>query len=139
MLFTWLRIIFLLIVIPCRFRSHFEHVLPYSSSVTPLSTKLIGAKDANIPFGDFKTYFGDKTFTHSFLRTKVATPTFRFLDFFRKFQLSIHPLQAQVLDKDQRLIVITSLYVAFAVMPTPPVNMTPPSRSATTADWPQPH
>jgi hypothetical protein len=33
----------------------------------------------------------------------VATPILG-LDLFRKFQLSIHPLKAQVLDKDQRPI-----------------------------------
>ncbi len=50
------------------------------------------------------------------------------LDFLRKFQLSIHPLQAQVLDKDQRPL--TSLYVAAATTSPPTVPISSP-RSAT--------
>ncbi len=71
---------FLQIVIPLRFRSHFEHVLPCSSSAAPIGTKLIGANGTNIPTWGFQNHtldFGDKTFTHDFLLTKVATPHFR--------------------------------------------------------------
>jgi hypothetical protein len=61
----------------------------------------------------------------------VANPILG-LDFLRKFQLSIHPLQAQVLDKDQRPL--TSLYIATAATLTPKVKTAPPPMSAATDD-----
>jgi hypothetical protein len=53
------------------------------------------------PLGDSQTKtvkIGTNTFEHEFLLAKVAIPILG-LDFFRKFQLSIHPLQCQVLEK----------------------------------------
>jgi hypothetical protein len=76
-------------------------IIPFSSSQTPLGPKLLGANGASIPTWGFQTKtvkIGTNTFEHEFLLAKVAIPILR-LDFFRKFQLSIHPLQCQVLDK----------------------------------------
>ena len=81
--------------------SHFEHVLPGSSLAAPLGTKLIGANGASIPTWGFQTKtikIGTTQFEHEILLAKVAIPILG-LDFFRKFQLSIHPLQCQVMDK----------------------------------------
>jgi hypothetical protein len=101
-------------------------ILPRSSSTAPSGPKLIGANGANIPTWGFQKRtlaFGNKSFTHEFLLAKVATPILG-LDFLRKFQLSIHPLQAQVLDKDQRPL--TSLYVAAATTSPPTVLISSP-------------
>ena len=79
-------------------------IVPFSSTQTPLGPKLIGANGAKIPTWGFQKQilrFGDQTFTHDFLLAKVATPILG-LDFFKKFQLSIHPLHTQVLDKAHR-------------------------------------
>jgi hypothetical protein len=85
-------------------------ILLCSSSVAPSGPKLIGANGANIPpwVQKHTLAFSNRSFTHELLLSKVATPILG-LDFLRKFQLSIHPLQAQVLDKDQRQL--TLLYV----------------------------
>jgi hypothetical protein len=109
-------------------------ILPCSSSTAPSGPKLIGANGANIPTWGFQKRtlaFGHKSFTHEFLLAKVATPILG-LDFLRKFQLSIHPLQAQVLDKDQRPL--TSQYVAAATTPPPTVKPISPPRSAAAAN-----
>jgi len=100
----------------------------------PSGPKLIGANGANIPTWGFQkrtSAFGNKSFTHEFLLAKVVTPIIG-LDFLRKFQLSIHPLQAQVLDKDQRPL--TSLYVAAATTPPATVKPISPPRSADAAN-----
>ncbi len=97
-------------------------ILPCSSSAEPSGQKIIGANGANIPTWGFQKRilaFRNKSFTHEFSLAKVATPILG-LDFLRKLQLSIHPLQAQVLDKDQRPL--TSLYVAAATTPPPTVK-----------------
>jgi hypothetical protein len=76
-------------------------IIPFPSSQTPLGPKLVGANGASIPTWGFQTKtikIGTNTFEHEFLLAKVAIPLLG-LDFFRKFQLSIHPLQCQVLDK----------------------------------------
>jgi hypothetical protein len=73
----------------------------FSSSQTPLGPKLLGANGASIPTWGFQTKtvkISTNTFEHEFLLANVAIPI-PGLDFFRKFQLSIHPLQCQVLDK----------------------------------------
>ena len=69
-------------------------IVPFSSSQTPLGPKLLGANGASIPTWGFQTKtikIGTKNFEHEFLLAKVAIPILG-LDFFRKFQLSIHPL-----------------------------------------------
>jgi hypothetical protein len=76
-------------------------IIPFSSSQTPLGPKLLGSNGAGIPTWGFQAKtikIGTNTFEHKFLLAKVAIPILG-LDFFRKFQLSIHPLQCQVLDK----------------------------------------
>jgi hypothetical protein len=76
-------------------------IIPFSSTQMPLGPKLLGANGASIHTWGFQTKtvkIGTNTFEHEFLLAKVAIP-FLGLDFFRKFQLSIHPLQCQVLDK----------------------------------------
>jgi len=76
-------------------------IKPFSSTQTPLGPKLLGANGASIPTWGFKTKIikiGIKQFEHEFLLAKVAIPILG-LDFFRKFHLSIHPLQCQVMDK----------------------------------------
>jgi hypothetical protein len=101
-------------------------ILPCSSSAMASGPKLNGANGANIPTWGFQKRtlaFGNKFFTHEFLLAKVATPILG-LDFLRKFQLSIQPLQSKVLDKDQRPL--TSPYVAAAATQAPKVKTTPP-------------
>ena len=76
-------------------------IIPFSSSQMPLGPKLLGANGASIPTWGFQTKtvkIGTNTFEHEILLAKVAIPILG-LDFFRKFQLSIHPLQCQVMDK----------------------------------------
>jgi hypothetical protein len=104
-------------------------ILPCSSAAVPIGPQLIWANGTSIPTLGFQIHtlaFGDKTFTHDLLFAKVVTPILG-LDFFRKFQLSIYPLQAQALDKDQRHI--TSLYVATPVTLTQPVRLTGPQHT----------
>ncbi len=104
----------------------FDHVLPCSSSAAPIGTKLIGANSTNIPTWGFQKHtlaFRDKTFTHDFLLTIVATPLLD-LDFFRKFQLCPstpckHRYWTKTKGQSHHCM--------------SPVNMAPPPRSAATA------
>jgi hypothetical protein len=76
-------------------------IIPFSSSLMPFGPKLLGANGTSIPTWGFQTktsIIGTNTFEHEFLLAKVAVPILG-LDFFMKFQLSIHPLQCQELDK----------------------------------------
>jgi hypothetical protein len=84
-----------------KFSSRLRSLIPFSSSQMPLGPKVLEANGASIPTWGFQTKtvkIGTNTFEHEFLLAKVAIPILG-LDFFRKFQLSIHPLQCQVLDK----------------------------------------
>jgi hypothetical protein len=76
-------------------------IIPISSSQTPLGPKLLESNGASIPTWGFQTKTiktGTNTFEQEFFLAKVAIPILG-IDFFRKFQLSIHHLQCQVLDK----------------------------------------
>ena len=114
-------------------------IIPFTSSLTPLGPKLIGANGAQIPTWGFQKQtvtFGSQQFTHDFLLAKVATPILG-LDFFRKFQLSIHPLQCQVLDKAGNPL--STLFAAVAAADNPPqqeVSKDTPPRSAAAATAP---
>jgi hypothetical protein len=110
-------------------------IIPFSSSQTPLGPKLLGANGASIPTWGFQTKtikIGTKNFEQDFLLAKVAIPILG-LDFFRKFQLSIHPLQCQVMDKAGQPI--SAIFAAAAAADRPPqqeVRSLP--RSAAAAD-----
>ena len=108
-------------------------IIPFTSANIPLGQKLIGANGAQIPTWGFQTRtlaFGNQQFTHDFLLAKVATPILG-LDFFKKFQLSIHPLQCKVIDKAHNPI--TTIFAAAAATAHPPphqeVRKTTPPRS----------
>jgi hypothetical protein len=95
-------------------------IIPFSSSQTPLGPKLLGANGASIPTWGFQTKtikIGTTQFEQDFLLAKVAIPILG-LDFFRKFQLSIHPLQCQVMDKAGQPI--SAIFAAAAVADKPP-------------------
>jgi hypothetical protein len=96
-------------------------IIPFSSSQTPLGPKLRGANDASIPTWGFQTKTikigTTQQFEHDFLLAKVAIPILG-LDFFRKFQLSIHPRQCQVLDKAGKPI--SAIFAAASVAKQPP-------------------
>ena len=109
-------------------------IIPFTSSQTPLGPKLIGANGAQIPTWGFQKQtvtFGSQQYTHDFLLAKVATPILG-LDFFRRFHLSIHPLQCQVLDKAGKPL--STLFAAAAAADHPPhqevSNDTPPRATA---------
>jgi hypothetical protein len=110
-------------------------IIPFSSSQTPLGPKLLGANSASIPTWGFQTKtikIGTNTFEHEFLLAKVAIPILG-LDFFRKFQLSIHPLQCQVLDKAGSPI--SAIFAAAAAANQPPQQeVRPLPRSDAAAD-----
>jgi hypothetical protein len=109
-------------------------IIPFSSSQTPLGPKLLGANGASIPTWGFQTKtikIGTNTFEHEFLLAKVAIPILG-LDFFRKFQLSNHTLQCQVLDKAGNPI--SAIFAAAAAANQPPqqeVRTLPRSDAAT--------
>ncbi len=99
----------------------------------PLGPKLLGANGASIPTWGFQTKtikIGTNTFEHEFLLAKVPILG---LDFFRKFQLSIHHLQCQVLDKAGRPI--SAIFAAPAAANQPPQQeVRPLPRSDAAAD-----
>ena len=110
-------------------------IIPFSSSQTPLGPKLLGANGASIPTWGFQTKtikIGTTQFEHEFLLAKVAIPILG-LDFFRKFQLSIHPLQCQVMDKAGQPI--SAIFAAAAAADRPlQQEVTPLPRFAAAAD-----
>jgi hypothetical protein len=94
-------------------------IIPFSSQ-TPLGPKLLGANGASIPTWGFQTKtikIGTTQFEHDFLLAKVAIPILG-LDFFRKFQLSIHPLQCKVMNKAGQPI--SAIFAAAVAADKPP-------------------
>jgi hypothetical protein len=91
-------------------------IIPFSSSQTPLGPKLLGANGQHSHLGISSKNYQNWTsqFEHEFLLAKVAIPILG-LDFFRKFQLSIHPLQCHVMDKAGQPI--SAIFAAVADKP----------------------
>jgi hypothetical protein len=83
-----------------RLRSLIEHntLFFFPNATWPKITWSKWRQHSHLGISNKNHQIGTTKFEHEFLLAKVAIPILG-LDFFRKFQLSIHPLQCQVLDK----------------------------------------